>query len=150
MATSLTLQSLAAPKHSMVCRVSGGAVESTAPRGFWCAYYGAQIVANGWEPFDQPTPASYMPCRYTAFEVTRLDGGGVLLVERHPRPSRAVLRRSHPGLITTFSEALSISAVVSVLESSLVSFGVSQANRAPFLGLVAERADALLGVVAAA
>ena len=135
MATAMSIHALTAPGHSMVCRVTmtralGG---NSAPPGFWCAYYGSPVVENGWEPFDQPTPSSYMPCRYKAFEVMRLDGGGALLVERHPRPSRAVLRRAHPGLVTTFREALSISQVVSVIESLLVSFGVSKEDRAAFL-----------------
>jgi|SRR5580704_6337507 hypothetical protein len=150
MAASLTLQSLAAPRHSMVCRLTSSADETAAPRGFWCAYYGSQILANGWEPFDQPTPASYMPCRYGAFEVRRLDGGAALLIERHPRPSRAVLRRSHPGLIGTFSEALSVPQAVAAIESLLVSFDVSRMDQSGFLKLVTAQADFLLGVVAAA
>src|ERR1700722_13967494 len=141
MATSMSLHALAAPGHSMVCRVTTNVLAgASALPGFWCAYYSARVMDNGWEPFDQPTPSSYMPCPYRAFEVMRLGGGGALLVERTPRPSRAVLRRSHPGLISTFMESLDIADVASLIGTLLVPFDLSHAERMVFSDQTTARA----------
>ena len=58
---------------------------------FWCAYYGAAVLANGWEPFDQPSSTAYMPLPYAAFDRINLDDGGVLLIQTSAR--RETVRR---------------------------------------------------------
>jgi hypothetical protein len=151
MTIPLALHALAQPGHSMVCRVTKGPVHPAASaHGFWCAYYSAPVVENRWEPFDQPTPSSYMPCRYSDFDTVRLAGGGALLLECTPRPSRAVVRRSHPGMISTARDGLSVAEVISLLEFLLVPFQVSRPDRVAFLNLASERVDLLIGASAAA
>lgn len=46
------------------------------------AFYSERVLRNGWEPFDQPHPAAYMPLRYTTLE--RVDvAGGAFFIQRH-------------------------------------------------------------------
>jgi len=56
-----------------------------APRAsvLWFARYTASVVANGWEPYDQPNPVTYMPHGYSAFEQVPIEGGDALLIQRH-------------------------------------------------------------------
>jgi hypothetical protein len=123
----LTLESLTAPGRSMVCRIGRGgrlgeADASVAPPSFWCAYYGAHVLENGWEPFDQPGPAAYMPCRLAEFEVKPAGPGGALLVQREARVSRATLRRAHPGLVATSLAGISPADVAHAVRSMLAAF----------------------------
>lgn len=48
------------------------------------AYYSSEVLINGWEPCDQPSPAAYLPLRYAALDRIDLAVDGVLLIERHP------------------------------------------------------------------
>lgn len=50
-----------------------------------CAYYSAPIVANGWEPFDQPSATAYMPLSYSDFIRVAVASAGVVLVQNEPR-----------------------------------------------------------------
>src|SRR2546425_8317547 len=41
-------------------------IKGSRVKTLWCAYYGPQILANSWQPFDQPSSAAYMPVPYDA------------------------------------------------------------------------------------
>jgi hypothetical protein len=152
----LAVESLAAPEVSLVCRTTrqpfceAGDVDVGGRLGFWCAYYGPQIRANGWEPYDQPTPAAYMPCRYADFEVLHLDGGGALLVQRSVRRSHALIRRSHPGLSAVAVDVTSAGAVGSKLSSLLQAFEIPRGEVSAILPFVLARCEELFDRVAAA
>lgn len=92
--TRLLLEAMVEPGVSFVCRIAPAATKppgSGAPLSFWCAYYGTSILANGWQPYDQPTASAYMPWPFAEFEKLPISSGGVLLLQRAPRHSRAVL-----------------------------------------------------------
>ncbi len=46
------------------------------------AYYPASLLNNGCEPYDQPSPAAYLPFSYSDFELIALRNGGALLLQR--------------------------------------------------------------------
>lgn len=46
------------------------------------AYYPASLLNNGCEPYDQPSPAAYLPFSYSDFDVITLPNGGALLLQR--------------------------------------------------------------------
>jgi hypothetical protein len=49
------------------------------------AIYSGLALANGWEPFNQPIPAAYMPLAFDAFDRISLDETGAeLLVQSRP------------------------------------------------------------------
>jgi hypothetical protein len=50
----------------------------------WLAWYAPRILANGWQPYDQPHPAAYMPLGYEHLTRQELPDHGVLL--RQPSP----------------------------------------------------------------
>jgi hypothetical protein len=54
----------------------------------WFGWYSSRILANGWEPYDQPDPAAYLPLRFDALAISEQFGFGVLL--RQHRPDRLV------------------------------------------------------------
>lgn len=71
-----------------------------APRAsiLWFARYTAEIVSNGWEPYDQAVPAMYMPHAYSAFELMRGNKTSpVLLLQRKPDRGRARIALIEPG-----------------------------------------------------
>jgi len=47
------------------------------------AFYGRDVLANGWQPCDQPSPAAYLPLRYSALDLYSTPDGAIL-VEREP------------------------------------------------------------------
>ena len=58
----------------------------------WVAFHSERVVANGWEPYDQPDPAAYVPLGNE--RVHRVSGaGGDLVVSRE---SERVKTPSHP------------------------------------------------------
>lgn len=53
---------------------------------FWCAYYGAGVLQNRWQPFDQPTVAAYMPLPFNELDTVPVGDAGALLLQHHFRP----------------------------------------------------------------
>jgi|ERR1051326_403753 hypothetical protein len=51
---------------------------ATITRG---AIYSAAIIGNGWEPHQQPSPAAYLPLRWSDLRLFMEDGGLTLCVE---------------------------------------------------------------------
>ena len=47
------------------------------------AFYGDEVLANGWQPCDQPSPAAYLPMRYAALD-RYSTADGAILIEREP------------------------------------------------------------------
>lgn len=45
----------------------------------YVAFYSNQLLENGWEPYDQPHPAAYMPLSFAHFERYRVAGGELLV-----------------------------------------------------------------------
>lgn len=52
----------------------------------YVAYYSPAVVKNGWEPYDQPATAAYLPFAFSACLNVRC-GGGLVLVRRRGRTS---------------------------------------------------------------
>jgi len=48
------------------------------------AVYRDSVLKNGWQPYDQPSPAAYVPLSFKAMKRHRLRGFGQLLVEAQP------------------------------------------------------------------
>lgn len=68
----------------------------------WCARYAPGVLANGWEPYDQPNPSLYMPLRYSALERVEYQAGWTTWVQRRSScgPLRAELvAREQSGLL---------------------------------------------------
>jgi hypothetical protein len=65
-------------------------VSASAASVLWCAYYGEEVLANRWEPFDQSDPAAYMPLSYRALIKQPL-AQGAFFVQR--RAQRALIHR---------------------------------------------------------
>jgi hypothetical protein len=69
------------------------------------AYHSAEIVSNGWEPYDQPDHAAYLPYARADLASARLRSGGVVFVRKSKThrspPSRttktAIARRLRQG-----------------------------------------------------
>jgi hypothetical protein len=57
----------------------------------WLAFYGKQMLERNWQPFDQTSPASYMPLPLTAFDIVPLSSGALLVQRKASR-----LRLPHP------------------------------------------------------
>jgi len=47
------------------------------------AFYANEVLANGWQPCDQPSPAAYLPMRYSALDRYSTPEGAIL-IEREP------------------------------------------------------------------
>src|ERR1043166_4304482 len=43
------------------------------------AFYGNEVLANGWQPCDQPSPAAYLPMRYSALDRYSTADGAILV-----------------------------------------------------------------------
>lgn len=79
----------------------------------YIAYYSPAVLANGWQPFDQPSLGAYMPLPFADFVREDVEGGGSVLVQRTPDEIPATLVRSPrrreraltTELRTAFSEA---------------------------------------------
>jgi len=56
--------------------------EATITRG---AIYTAGIIGNGWEPHQQPSPAAYLPLRWSDLHLFAEDGALKLYVENEAR-----------------------------------------------------------------
>jgi hypothetical protein len=56
--------------------------EEDCRRVLWFSYYGPLVVLNGWDPYDQPDAAAYMPFGFEAFEAVDLPNGARLLIQR--------------------------------------------------------------------
>ena len=140
----LSLRALAAPCQAVVGRVLRDApLLASEPIGFWWAYYDALVVQNGWEPFDQPTPATYMPRRYTSFEAQHLGNGCVLLLERRLRPGSSAPRLSHPGMRGTAENGVP-SELLPIVDEILTPFAIAAEDRMAFVAKVEQRMIALL------
>ena len=46
------------------------------------AFYGDEVLANGWQPYDQPSPAAYIPLGYEALDRYEVDRGAILVEQR--------------------------------------------------------------------
>ena len=66
-------------------------LEATKAVGLWIAFYGKQVLDWQWEPYDQPSPAAYMPLPLSAFEVVSLPAGALLVQQK-----ATGLRLPHP------------------------------------------------------
>ncbi len=73
----------------------------------YVAYYSQAVLTNGWEPYDQPSPAAYLPLSYEQFVRERISGAGEVLVQRIPdaedKQATAVSRRQ---IETSFQAAI--------------------------------------------
>src|SRR6188768_3145865 len=54
------------------------------------AFYGNEVLANGWQPYDQPNPAAYIPLGYEALDRYDTDCGAILV--EHRRQNRQLWR----------------------------------------------------------
>lgn len=88
-----TIEAILDPGVSFVCRISAAEASSIRlpPLSLWCAHYGPVVLANRWQPYDQPSAAAYMPWPFAEFERVSVGNGGDVLVQRAPRHSRASL-----------------------------------------------------------
>lgn len=74
---AVTFETLVQRGHS--CRVRA--------QGTYVAWHSRFVVENGWEPFDQPGHAAYLPFRFQDALILAVDGGRVLVrVERSLPP----------------------------------------------------------------
>lgn len=88
-------------------------------REVWFGYYDARILANHWEPHDQPHPCAYLP--WSWMDLDKLDVGtqGSFVVQRRPtvagRTTRALATEytdpSDPRLVRAIEEALTAAGV---------------------------------------
>ena len=139
----LSLRALAAPSQAVVGRVLRDApLVASESIGFWWAYYDALIVQNGWEPFDQPTPATYMPRGYTSFEAQHLGNGCVLLLERRARSCSSAPRLSHPGMRGT-AESGAPDELALIVDEILTTFAIAAEDRAAFVAKMKKQMAAL-------
>lgn len=70
-------------------------IDATDAVVLWLGFYGNPLLGRGRQPYDQTSPAAYMPLPLSAFEVYPLPAGA-LLVQR--QASRTRLNRSvHDG-----------------------------------------------------
>ena len=87
------------PRVAMALRVvwhSGASLEQspgnawrcsfTAPaRCLWVGWYSSQVLANGWEPFDQPHPAAYVPLGYRHLSLAKLRDQSLVFHQTRPQ-----------------------------------------------------------------
>ena len=50
----------------------------------WGAWYSRGILSNGWEPYDQPTQAAYLPFAYSDLVRIDLENAGIFLIQQSP------------------------------------------------------------------
>lgn len=48
----------------------------------YIAFHSSAVVENGWEPYDQPNPAAYVPLSKERMHRLATNGGGLLLVSK--------------------------------------------------------------------
>lgn len=73
---------------SLVSRTAAKVEIEVDGRRMWIAFHTDGVIGNGWEPYDQPEPAAYLPIgRKNMLEIRA--PGGVLLIEEEPRPVKA-------------------------------------------------------------
>lgn len=68
------------------------------PDGRWIAYWPPWVVANGWQPYDQPGPA-YVPLGFDRMDRINLFNGACVLVAKDldPHGKRPAKERPDPG-----------------------------------------------------
>jgi hypothetical protein len=70
----------------------------------WLGWYSSRILANGWQPYDQPHPAAYIPLGYDHLAKQQLPAHGVLLRQSALDPAKMLT--THDGsLLFSCSEA---------------------------------------------
>ena len=84
-----SIESIQVADASLVCLLVEG--NAKPRRAVWWAYYGPSILANGWEPFDQPSRA-YMPYRFADFFRVNLANGGAFFMMKKLHRSVMSLR----------------------------------------------------------
>src|SRR5580658_3125909 len=55
----------------------------------YVAYYSPAVVENGWEPYDQPSRAAYMPLSFAESIRQPTDDGGEVVVQQVPTHSES-------------------------------------------------------------
>jgi hypothetical protein len=81
-------------------------VFSASPLAEWLGWYSSRILANGWQPYDQPDPAAYMPLRYEALVRHEEPGVGVLLRQATPDRPRSVTGHERAVLVSCSESSL--------------------------------------------
>jgi hypothetical protein len=127
-----------APQRALTVRVThhdGGklidGVDTTqlhcpTSRSLWFAVYGAAILNNGWQPFDQPNPAAYVPLPFSAMTRDALGLGSefVLLGQKQPTAEsgvRPVARAGRDAVILALATAAELrTAVNEALQHALL------------------------------
>ena len=80
-------------------------IESTRDSSthFYVAFYSPPVLANGWQPYDQPSPAAYLPFAFADSARETVRGGGQVLVQR--APARGMIGREFTR-VTSLRKAL--------------------------------------------
>lgn len=69
--------------HVMPYSGSSAVISAPIADTLYCAYYSREVLANGWEPCDQPSASAYLPFRFSFLRQVDLPNGGKFLIQRH-------------------------------------------------------------------
>ncbi len=59
-------------------------------RRIYVGFHGPEVVANGWQPYDQPNPAAYIPKSRSELHLFEVAGGELLVSgSTHQAPASA-------------------------------------------------------------
>lgn len=71
---------------------------------WWLGVYSAQVLANGWSPYDQPDPAAYLPFEYAELQQRVRSPGAILWAYRRlPRFSTRQTGNSRNRIVMDFA-----------------------------------------------
>lgn len=98
LAPGLWMEMSIAPRRALTVRIThhdgGKLIDGTdttqlhcpTSRSLWFAVYSSAVLNNGWQPFDQPSPAAYVPLPFSAMtrDILGPDSEFVLLGQKQP------------------------------------------------------------------
>ena len=83
----------------------------------WLGWYSKQIVANGWQPYDQPHGAAYIPVGFGQLATREVSSEGLLLRQNVPERARKI-KTAGQSFVVACSEAEVPSTLAHLLERS--------------------------------
>jgi hypothetical protein len=72
----------------------------------WFGWYSSSVLANGWQPYDQPHPAAYIPLAFETVGKLELSGGGALVRQIVPEATSKVWAQSRSTVLSCSEEEL--------------------------------------------
>lgn len=108
------------------------------PEGRWIAYWPAGVVANEWQPYDQPGSSAYVPLRFDRMDRVDLPNGGCVLVSKEldphgksPEAGRAAADRAPwPPACDMCGAVLTEPGAVELYDGDALVLGIAPPNRA--------------------